>query len=96
MIKFTVMYHKRSPGYEVKATIPLKKPNMKPDEFKRRMEDMHLKLEQVIPASLKAKYNQTTDDLIVIIRTEQSTHAQSLTHKMSDFINSAALAAHIS
>lgn len=90
MLKHVVNMHRRYPGYEVKAIISFAQLNVDSEEYLNNLKAMRAKLEQMIPAMYKVKYNITADELIVTIKAEKASQAQSALYKMDEFIKTAA------
>jgi hypothetical protein len=89
MLRINTLMHKRSPGYEVKGIIAFTKKSLEDDEH---LTELHQKLEKIIPGSTKAKYNLSHGELVISIKVEKASQAQTMLHKLNDFIKAAAAA----
>lgn len=95
MLQLSLAMHRRNPGYEVKAIISFHKGGEKQDEAKANLKNMQDSLEKTIPRSLKPKYKISPDDLVVLVKVDKASAAQSTMRKMEDFIQSSATALHL-
>ncbi|MDX1974505.1 MAG: hypothetical protein SFT92_02390 [Rickettsiales bacterium] len=89
MIEFTISMHRKNPYYEVRSIITDSKLRPNDKESQELLQQMRRKLEQVIPGSVKPKYNLTHKELIVAIKAERANQAQSLMAKLAEFIKEA-------
>ena len=92
MLQLNVSIHRKNPGYEVKAIITLPKLGGQIDEIVEDLIKFRNKLEQVVPSSFKPKYNITAEELLVTIKTDLASQAQSIRYKLEDMIKSTARA----
>ena len=90
MLQLNISTHRRNPFYEVKAIIALPRLGGSTDEVVGDLNKFRNKLEQVVPGSFKAKYNITSEEMIVTIQVERTSQAQSIHYKLEDMIKSVA------
>jgi hypothetical protein len=93
MMRLAIASHRKQPGYEIKAIISFSKKS--PQEIDDMLAEMRQQLEKTIPGSYKPKCNINHGELIVRIQAKKANEAQSVQHKLSDFIKTAAMAAKV-
>ncbi len=92
MLRFNVRTHRKYPGHEIKAAINFDDRIIKDKEFDEHLKALHLKLEQIIPASLKVKYMIHAEGLVLSVKADNAGRAQSAQYQLIDHIKSAAQA----
>jgi hypothetical protein len=94
MLKLTVNMHRKYPGHEVKAILSFDDLALKSKEFQDNLKRLRNKLEQVIPMSLRVKFVEHAEGLILTAKVDKASDAQSMHYRLTGYIRDAAQSLH--
>jgi hypothetical protein len=97
MLKCNITMHRKKPGYEIKAILTItgsssgfSSAEVNQSKNNDQLEMLKEKLEYIIPGSMRAKYNLSSDKLVVSVPCKDAAESLRVTRKMEDHVKNAA------